>query len=75
MKSIKIGKTNHLLQKAEGSSEVQEAFQKGKMNVIFMRNVNFILGNCHQNMRVLAGTVKNQKFRKLKERNNNMGKG
>lgn len=52
MKSIEIGETNHLLQKAEGIFKVQEAFQKGKMNVIFMGNVNFILGNCSQNMRV-----------------------
>lgn len=44
MKSIKIGETDHLLQKAEGSSKVQEAFQKGKMHVIFMRNVNFCSG-------------------------------
>lgn len=74
MKSIKIGETNHLLQKAEGSSKVQEAFQKGKMNVIFMRNVNFILGNCSQNMRILATAVKNHTLRKLKEGNNSMGK-
>lgn len=75
MKSIKIGETNHVLQKAKGSSKVQEAFQKGKMNVIFMRNVSFILGNCSQNMRVWAGTVKNHRLRKRKGGNNNMGKG
>lgn len=74
MKSIKISETNHLLQKAEGSSEVQEAFQKNKMNVIFMRNVNFILGNCSQNMGVLTGAVKNHMLRKLKEGNNSFGK-
>jgi len=75
MKGIKIGETNHLLQKAEGSSKVQEAFQRSKMNVIFMGNVNFILGNCSQNMRVLAGTLKNHMLSKLEEENNNMGKG
>lgn len=45
------------------------------MNVIFMRNVNFILGNCSQNMKGLTGTVKNHMLRKLKKGNNNMGKG
>lgn len=74
MKSIKIGGTNHLLQKTEGSSKVQEVFFKNKMNVVFMRNVNFILGNCSQNMRVLAGAVKNHMLRKLKEGNNSFGK-
>lgn len=44
------------------------------MNVVFMRNVNFILGNCSQNMRVLAGAVKNHMLRKLKEGNNSFGK-
>lgn len=38
MESRKISETNQLLKKAEGSSEVQEAFQKGGMNVIFVRN-------------------------------------
>lgn len=74
MKSIKIGETNHRLQKSEGSSKVQEAFQKNEMNVIFTRNVSFILGNCSQNMGVLTGAVKNHMLRKLKEGNNSFRK-
>lgn len=41
MESRKISETNHLLKKAEGSSKVQEAFQKEKMNVMCVRNVYF----------------------------------
>lgn len=38
MESREINEANNLLKKAEGSSKVQEAFQKGRMNVIFVRN-------------------------------------